>query len=165
MHDNPSLDCRARAGRNPFRVIIDSKLQIPLNAKVLKHKDSKTIIATTRKASVRKIKLLENHGHKVLLIKEKSGNVDLKVLMKELGKMFITSVMIEGGSSISASALSSRIVDKVMFFTAPKIIGGTDSIPSIGGKSPAFLSRALQLKIVHVNKIGEDMLFEAYLEY
>ena len=83
--------------------------------------------------------------------------------MKELGKLDITSVMIEGGSTINASALSSKIVDKVLVFIAPKIIGGIDSIPSIGGKSPALIKSAYQLKNISTLSFGDDILIEGYL--
>lgn len=161
--DNPSLDCRVKGGMNPFRIIIDSSLRIPLNAKLLKHKDNRTIIATTEKANQKKIRQLTSLGVKVLTIKSKQRKVDLKKLMKELGKLDITSVMIEGGSTINASALSSKIVDKVLVFIAPKIIGGIDSIPSIGGKSPALIKSAYQLKNISTLSFGDDILIEGYL--
>ncbi len=163
LADNPSLDCRVKGGINPFRVIIDSSLKIPLNAKLLKHKDNRTIIAATEKAGRKKIGQLTSLGVKVITIKSRQGKVDLKKLMKELGKLAITSVMIEGGSTINASALSSKIVDKVFVFIAPKIIGGTDSIPSIGGKSPSLLKSAYQLKDIRTLSFGDDILIEGYL--
>ncbi|MEK6528346.1 MAG: bifunctional diaminohydroxyphosphoribosylaminopyrimidine deaminase/5-amino-6-(5-phosphoribosylamino)uracil reductase RibD, partial [Nitrospirota bacterium] len=146
--DNPSLTCRIKGGRNPFRVVVDSSLSIPLNAKVLKHKDGKTIIATislnsttppfkkggqrgifSKKISAdyqKKIDLLRNREVQILTTKkDKNGMVNLKSLMKKLAKLDISSVMIEGGSRINASAVSDGIVDKIMMFTASKIIGGT----------------------------------------
>jgi diaminohydroxyphosphoribosylaminopyrimidine deaminase/5-amino-6-(5-phosphoribosylamino)uracil reductase len=174
--DNPSLDCRARGGRNPFRIVLDSALQIPLNSKLLKHRDGKTIIAATRRAPERKIRQLRRQGHTVLIIDAGSaGNrrtglsssgvlqVDLKRLMKKLGKMEITSVMTEGGSSVAAAALSEKIVDKVLFFIAPKIIGGTDAVPSVGGKSPHLLKHALNLNIAQITTFGSDICMEGYV--
>jgi diaminohydroxyphosphoribosylaminopyrimidine deaminase/5-amino-6-(5-phosphoribosylamino)uracil reductase len=161
--DNPSLDCRISGSVNPYRVIVDSSLQIPLNAKVLKRDDGKTIIATTQKSSKKKIGSLTKRGIKILIVRDKQGRVDLKSLMKKLGKLDITSIMIEGGGTIASSAFSSRIVDKVMFFIAPKIIGGVDAIPSIGGKSPAFLKNAYKLQNINIMNFGEDILIEGYL--
>ena len=163
IKDNPSLDCRIKGGINPYRIVVDSDLRIPLRSKVLKYSDGKTIIATTSKAGSRKTALLRSSGHTVLIIKDNKGRVDLKRLVKELAKLDITSVMIEGGSSINASALSSGIVDKVIFFCAPKIIGGLDAIPSVGGISPSSLSKILRLKDLHVEKVGDDFLFEGYI--
>lgn len=163
MKDNPSLDCRIRGGRNPYRIIVDSSLEIPPNARVLKHDDHKTIIATTTSADEKKKGLLRSQGVRVLEIRDKAGMIDMKHLMKELGRIGIMSVMIEGGSSISASALSSRIVDKVMFFVAPKIIGGTDAIPSVGGSSPTLLRHAFKIKNFQSRTVGRDILIEGYL--
>ncbi len=162
--DNPSLDCRIKNGKNPYRVIVDSSLEISLNAKVLKHSDRKTIIATTKIAPEDKIAILEKRGIKVLLIKDKASKVDLKVLMKKLGRLNVLSVMIEGGSSIAASALADRIVDKLLFFVAPKIIGGIDAIPSVGGKSPESLKKAIKLINFESLKVGNDILIEGYLK-
>lgn len=163
--DNPSLDCRIGRGKNPYRIIVDSLLRISLNSKVLRHDDGKTIIATTARASDKKIKSILKGGNQVVVIKEKKGRVDLKKLMKELGKLEISSLIIEGGSSISASALSAGIVDKVMFFSAPKIIGGIDSISSVGGSSPARLSSAIELRDIKVTAYGRDFLLEGYPVY
>ena len=163
--DNPSLDCRIGRGENPYRIIVDSSLRIPLSSKVLKHNDGKTIIATTSRASDKKINSILKSGNQVLIIKEKKGRVDLKKLMEKLGKLEISSLLVEGGSTISASALNERIVDKVMFFSAPKIIGGIDSTPSVGGRSPAKLSDAIELKDLSVTRYGRDILLEGYPDY
>jgi diaminohydroxyphosphoribosylaminopyrimidine deaminase/5-amino-6-(5-phosphoribosylamino)uracil reductase len=179
LKDNPSLDCRMSTGRNPYRVIVDSSLQISPQAKALQHRDNKTIIATTQKVSARKVNMLRKHAQ-ILFIDDKSGKahplgkkpspkfsagVNLKVLMRELGRLGITSVMIEGGSALAASALSDRIVDKLIFFIAPKIIGGTDSIPSVGGKSPTLLRNAVRIKDFQVISVGKDLLVECYPLY
>jgi diaminohydroxyphosphoribosylaminopyrimidine deaminase/5-amino-6-(5-phosphoribosylamino)uracil reductase len=176
--DDPSLDCRLKGGKNPYRIIVDSRLQISLDAKVLRYDDGKTMIAAIHpppnsKFEIRnsgfhrnyqnKIDLLKKRGIKILTVKENNGKVHLKSLMKELGRLEIASVMIEGGSSINASALAEGIVDKVMIFAAPKIIGGTDSIPSIGGESPALLKKAFEVKNLRMKKIGGDLLIEGYL--
>ncbi|UCD34311.1 MAG: bifunctional diaminohydroxyphosphoribosylaminopyrimidine deaminase/5-amino-6-(5-phosphoribosylamino)uracil reductase RibD [Nitrospiraceae bacterium] len=161
--DDPSLDCRMRGGRNPYRVIVDSRLEIPLKAKVLNFTDGKTIIASAQGADRRARKTLAGKGVQVLTVSGRTGSVDLRDLMKHLGNLGIMSVMIEGGSSIAASALAARIVDKVMFFVAPKIIGGTDAVPSVGGLSPALLKNAMQLRDVQVSRYGNDMLIEGYI--
>jgi diaminohydroxyphosphoribosylaminopyrimidine deaminase/5-amino-6-(5-phosphoribosylamino)uracil reductase len=163
LKDNPSLDCRIRGGINPYRVIVDSTLRIPMKAKVLQYDDGKTIIATTSKAPKKRIDLIHKLGHRVFIIRNNRGMADLKSLMIELGKVGITSVMIEGGASLSASALQGNVIDKIMLFCAPKIIGGTDSIPSVGGNSPAFLKNALRVKDLQVTKSGEDLLLEGYI--
>ena len=163
LADDPSLDCRIKGGRNPYRIIVDSSLRMPLNARVLKHDDQKTIIATTEIADREKISSIIKTGNKALIVKSKGKRVDLKSLIRELGRLDITSVMIEGGASLNASALSSGIVDKVIFFCAPKIIGGVDAVPSVGGISPASLKKIVKLKSLQVKKAGDDFMFEGYI--
>lgn len=163
--DDPSLTCRIKGGRNPYRVIVDSRLNISPDAKALRHKDGKTIIAATDKALNKKIRLIEKTGNRVIVIKGKSRRVDLRKLMKTLAKQDIGSVMIEGGSGVNASALSGGIVDKIIFFVSPKIIGGRDAVPSIGGKSPALLNRAFGIKNINIKTVGKDILIEGCVSY
>jgi diaminohydroxyphosphoribosylaminopyrimidine deaminase/5-amino-6-(5-phosphoribosylamino)uracil reductase len=163
--DNPSLTCRIPGGRNPYRVIVDTSLSIPLTAKVLRHNDGKTLIAATKSSSREKINRIVSMGCRVIMTRERAGMVDLKHLLKELGRLEITSLMIEGGSLINASALSNKIVDKVILFIAPKIIGGKDAIPSIGGKSPALLKDAFKIKDLQIKTMGKDIVVEGYIHY
>ena len=84
--------------------------------------------------------------------------------MKKLGEMGIASVLIEGGSSLNSHALEYGIVDKVMFFIAPKIIGGRESYPAVGGKPSKNFPDAYRIKDIKINRIGGDILIEGYLE-
>ena len=102
-------------------------------------------------------------GAEILIAKEKNGQVDLKDLMQMLGGFGITSVLIEGGSTVNASALRSGIVDKVVLFSAPLLMTGADSLCSIGGKSPARLSKAIRLHRVTSQWVGQDLMMEGYV--
>jgi diaminohydroxyphosphoribosylaminopyrimidine deaminase/5-amino-6-(5-phosphoribosylamino)uracil reductase len=164
IKDNPSLDCRLRSGRNPLRIILDSRLSIPTNSRVLRHKDKKTIVVTTENADNKRIKSIIETGNRVIIVKAKNNMVDMEGLMDELGSLDIMSVMIEGGSSISASAISEGIVDKVMFFVSPMIIGGIDSVSSIGGISPILLEEAVRVRNLRIRTVGKDILLEGYLK-
>ena len=84
--------------------------------------------------------------------------------MERLGKLQITSVLIEGGSSLNAHALEDGIVDKVMLFIAPKIIGGKDSYPAVGGKTFRRLEEAYRLKDISIRKTGDDFFIEGYVQ-
>ncbi len=84
-------------------------------------------------------------------------------LMEELGKREITSIMIEGGPSLTGHAIEENIVDKVIFFIAPKIIGGEKSYPVISSKGYRPLSNALEVREIKTKKIGDDLLIEGYL--
>jgi diaminohydroxyphosphoribosylaminopyrimidine deaminase/5-amino-6-(5-phosphoribosylamino)uracil reductase len=90
--------------------------------------------------------------------------VDLRDLMKKLGKRNITSVLIEGGAEINFSALKAGIVDKAVLFIAPMLMTGKDALCSIGGTSPVKLSKALKLHDVTARFVGQDLMVEGYLK-
>jgi diaminohydroxyphosphoribosylaminopyrimidine deaminase/5-amino-6-(5-phosphoribosylamino)uracil reductase len=164
LKDNPSLTTRIPGGRDPIRVIVDSKLRIPLNAKVLIQKSAaKTMIATLSNVPEGKIKKLQDVGAEVLTIESAHGRVDLRDLMKKLGKKGIMSVLIEGGAEVNASALKSSIVDKIVMFIAPTIMTGKDSLCSIGGISPKKLGHAIKLRNVTSRFVGQDLMIEGYI--
>ncbi|MDI6800848.1 MAG: bifunctional diaminohydroxyphosphoribosylaminopyrimidine deaminase/5-amino-6-(5-phosphoribosylamino)uracil reductase RibD [Thermodesulfovibrionales bacterium] len=166
--DNPELTVRIRRQktenrRQPERIVIDPKLEIPFDYKIF-NVPSETIVITRRQNTedrIQKEKTLIDRGVKV--IEYESERLDLKWLMKKLGEMEITSVMIEGGASLNAHALQDEIVDKVVFFIAPKIIGGKDSIPAVGGNIFKRLEEAYQIHNMGARKIGEDLMVEGYI--
>lgn len=164
--DNPELTIRDnhKQIRQPLRIILDSKLRIPLKAKVLNMKaKGATLVITTKKASKQKIKIIQNKGIEVLTLKNTStGKVDFKDVIRQLSKRQITSLLIEGGGEIAASAIASKIVDKLYYFIAPIIIGGKDSIPAVGGPGISKLKNAYNLKDISFEKIGTDFLVQGY---
>jgi len=164
LKDDPSLTTRVPRGRDPLRIIVDSKLRVPLIAKVLTQRSTaKTFIATLDSMPKDRLDKLLDAGAEILIVKEKSGQVDLKHLMRMLGSFGITSILIEGGSTVNASALRSGIVDKVVVFAAPLLMTGADSLCSIGGKSPARLSNAVRLHRVTSQWVGQDLMVEGDL--
>jgi diaminohydroxyphosphoribosylaminopyrimidine deaminase/5-amino-6-(5-phosphoribosylamino)uracil reductase len=156
--DNPQLTARVKGGKNPRKIVIDPHLEVPLNADILKI-PPETIIVT--KAKNKKANFLYNSGVKLIYFKDK---LELKRLMKMLGETEITSILIEGGSSLNAYALEAGIVDKVMFFIAPKILGGKESFPAIGGKSFRRLEDAYRLRDTKIKRVGKDILVEGYIQ-
>jgi diaminohydroxyphosphoribosylaminopyrimidine deaminase/5-amino-6-(5-phosphoribosylamino)uracil reductase len=85
-------------------------------------------------------------------------------LVEQLGAMNITSVLIEGGGRVIASALNSGIVDKIAFFYAPKILGGDDGIPICRGEGPAAMKDCIRLNDISVQRFGDDVMIEGYVE-
>lgn len=161
--DDPELTARIRGGRNPRRIVIDPNLEIPLSAKILRI-PPRTIVVAREKHGRRKFDeksdSLIASGAGLILFKDR---LDLGWLIKRLGESGITSIMIEGGSSLNAYALQDGIVDKVIFFIAPKIIGGKESYPAVGGKTFRSLEQAYSLKEVKVSRLGDDIIVEGYL--
>ncbi|WP_270940941.1 bifunctional diaminohydroxyphosphoribosylaminopyrimidine deaminase/5-amino-6-(5-phosphoribosylamino)uracil reductase RibD [Romboutsia lituseburensis] len=163
IKDNPSLTCRLIKGKNPIRIIVDSSLRIPINSIVLKDNCSKTIIATTNNSNKGKIEKLRSEGIDVLVIDKKDNKVDLKKLMKVLGRLNIDSVLLEGGSTLNFSALKEDIVDKVQIYIAPIILGGRLAKTPVGGDGVKYLSDAYNLKNITAKVIDRDILVEGYI--
>ncbi len=168
LADDPLLTSRQHAGlnkKNPIRVIVDTRLRIPITSKLLKTAgDVKTLIATTRQAPKSKIAKIKQCGAEVFVVSSRNNRVDLKRLMKHLAAQGIAYVLIEGGSELSAAALHDGIVDKVLFFYAPKIIGGAHARSMVGGKGVPRISDAISLTDVHYRKLGKDILVEGYID-
>ncbi len=160
IRDNPRLTTRLVNGKNPLKIVVDSQLKIPKNSNLMKD-PSALIIATTNNVPKSKIKKLEESGVKVIVTKPKNGMVDLKELMKQLGNHEITSVMIEGGSQLNSSAIKAGIVDKILIFAAPKLIG--NGIAAVGSLGVKKIDKAINLKSTVTRKIGNDTLIEGYL--
>ena len=161
--DNPRFTSRIKCGIDPKRVVIDPDLETPLDYNVCSVPPD-TILVTKAEKSVEKrlnLKLIAEKG--VKLIEYKGKRADLGWLMKQLGQMGVTSVMIEGGSSLNSYALQDGVVDKVVFFVAPKIIGGKESIPAIGGKIFKRLEDSFRLQDLKVSKVGDDLMVIGYI--
>jgi len=162
--DNPLLTCRKSGGRNPIRIIVDSRLRIPINSRVLHgQNENQTIIATTHLADPEKIKELQDMGVKIFIAKSVNGKVNLESLMTFLGKSGIDSVLLEGGPTLNYSALAAGIVDKVMIYTAPMIIGGMASKTVVEGEGIERLADAIRLDEISCRPIDEDLLTEGYI--
>lgn len=166
LTDDPRLTSRLEdiEGVDPIRVIVDTKSKIPLDAKVLNlDSKAKTIIATTEKADKNKLKAIKAKGAEVIVTPLKDDKVDLVYLMKLLGEKGIDSVLLEGGSTLNYSALDQGIVDKVITFISPKIVGGSNAKTPVGGEGRKYIKDSFNLKNVKVKRFQEDIMIEAYL--
>jgi diaminohydroxyphosphoribosylaminopyrimidine deaminase / 5-amino-6-(5-phosphoribosylamino)uracil reductase len=166
-NDNPSLTSRLDIKtKDPVRIILDTKLSISENAKVLTQKsNAKTYIITGDNISLKK-KALENEKVKVIITKlNKNGQIELGSLMVLLGEMGIMSILIEGGGSVIASAFKSKIVDKICFFYAPKIFAANDGVPICFGEGPDTISQSLKIEDMNIKRFGDDFMVEGYISF
>lgn len=163
--DNPRLSCRIENTSNPIRIVVDSSLRIPIESNIVQSANEiSTIVATTKNSDSMKINELEKLGVRVMIIPEKDNRVDLKILMKELGKLKIDSILLEGGATLNYSALESNIIDKVQMYIAPKIIGGNTSKTPVGGSGIDFLKNAYNIEDLKFELVGKDILIEGYIK-
>jgi len=165
--DDPRLTTRLEDGEppglDPTRIILDEDLSISGNAKALRPgSDSVTLLVTRPGVSEQEKERVERSGVRVLEIPLKNDWIDLALLLDELGKMGITSLLIEGGSRVFTSALSAGVVDKVVFFYAPKILGGDDGVPIFRGRGPVSMGDSLPLKDIRLQQFDDDIMIEGY---
>lgn len=159
IEDNPMLTARVDGGKNPIRIVVDSSLKIDINANVVQDKSAKTIIATTDKANKDKILKLQAQDVDVIVVdKDENDKVDIEKLLDILGQQNICSILVEGGATLSGSFVAKKLVDKVYFFIAPKIIGGKEAKTPVAGTGILNLQEALALKDIQIEKLEEDVL-------
>ena len=162
--DDPMLTCRIPEGKNPVRIICDSRLITPLDSKIVKTaKEVSTIIATCCEDKD-KIKEYEKNGCRIMNIPKKEGHIDLCVLMKKLGGEKIDSILLEGGAALNWSALSSGIVNKAQIYIAPKLFGGNTAKTPIGGIGVESPDSAFRLKNTVISRLGDDFLIEGEVD-
>lgn len=166
LKDDPSLTTRLvdKEGVDPVRIIVDTKGKIPLDAKVLNlNSNAKTIIATTEKADKNKLELIKEKKAEIIITPLKNKQVDLEYLIKKLGEMEIDSILIEGGSTLNYSILEEGLVDKMISFIAPKIIGGENAKTPVGGEGRDYIKNAIELERIKLKMIEQDIMIEGYL--
>jgi len=166
LTDDPRLTVRWSGGikRDPIRIVVDSTLKIPLHARILTQKsDAKTIVATTRHSRPKKIRALAKSGVLIWIIKDHQGRVSLPHLMTECGRYGISSILIEGGGELNASAFRSGVVDKLVWFIAPTLIGGNSSVSVLAEEVGSWQGRGIGLRALAVKPVGKDIRVEGYL--
>ena len=159
IEDNPMLTARVDGGKNPIRIVVDSSLKIDINANVVQDKSAKTIVATTDKADKDKILKLQAQDVDVIVVdKDENDKVDIEKLLDILGQQNICSILVEGGATLSGSLVAKKLVDKVYFYIAPKIVGGKEAKTPVAGIGILNLQEALALKDILFEILGEDIL-------
>jgi diaminohydroxyphosphoribosylaminopyrimidine deaminase/5-amino-6-(5-phosphoribosylamino)uracil reductase len=164
LKDDPLLTARMRGGRDPVRIILDSHLRIPEDARVIGVSSSRTLIATTPLAPKDKIERLDKAGVQVLLIESKNGVVDLRAFLSKMGEMGVMSVLVEGGSRVNGAFLDEGLVDKFLLFLSPRLMGDPQALGVFQGKGFEHLKDSTSVKDVKLKRIGEDILVEGYVE-
>lgn len=156
-HDDPELTVRLVRGKNPLRIILDSRLDIPLKAGVFRNQDrAPTLVVAAVNAPEDKLRALAGLGVETLLVAAAPGGINLPELFRKLGQRGITSVLVEGGAAIITSVLRERLADRLSIVVAPKIIGrGVDAVGELGLTT---MDQALQLTAVQWRRLGPDIL-------
>jgi len=164
LRDNPKLDAWF-SEQHPKKVIIDSQLSTPENANIFSGK-SEVIIVTlpVKKGQETENRQILEKKARILEVKEKAGQINLKDTLKKLAALGVTSVLVEGGGTLIGSLFDERLVDKMLIFISPKIIGGKDAISSVMGQGIGRIEKALKVDNIKLRRIGDDFLVEGCLK-
>jgi diaminohydroxyphosphoribosylaminopyrimidine deaminase/5-amino-6-(5-phosphoribosylamino)uracil reductase len=172
LRDAPSLTARLSdqplrlASRQPLRIILDSRLRLPLTAQVVRTaRHIPTLVATTASAPRRKRTALAAKNVEVVLLPAREGGVSLRALLSYLARRSVNGMLVEGGSEVNAAFLAEGLVNKVMLYTAPILMGGRDAKGVIGGRGPSNLSGVASLERVTVTPLGRDFLVQGYIAH
>lgn len=167
LADDPLLTTRLPegSGKNPIRVILDSNLRMPADAKVTDCSAAKTWVVTKEDADPERVHMLQQKGIEVLFVPVNRFGLDLHALSDMLYQRGVTDLLVEGGSEVNGSFLRANLIDKWMVYIAPKVLGGRQSLSPYGGLDLEFMDEALHVKIHSVEQIGEDICITAYPNY
>ena len=161
--DDAQLTVRHCSGRNPLRVVLDCRLSLPLESKIFNAEAPTLVFASSSFASLPKVPLLRERGVEVLFVDEHGGKLDLRQVLMELHNRQVLSVLVEGGSRLSASFIREKLVDKILIFIAPKLFGG-DALSAFAPLGVSMPGQAVDLRFEPPQFFGCDVLLEAYVE-
>lgn len=164
LTDDPLLTCRVPEGRNPVRIVCDSYLRTPLDSQIVRTARVVPTILATCCSDTKQAKPYDSAGCRVLSVPQQNGHVNLKELMKKLGKLHIDSILLEGGGELNFSALQSGIVNRVQAYIAPKLFGGSTAKSPVGGPGVDSPDEAYRLKRPVCSTIDGDILLEWEVE-
>jgi len=163
LADDPALDVRLGSPwpREPFRVVVDSFARLPVTARLIEAgRPERALVAVTDAADAERVGGLEARGVTVLRCKSQEGHVDVTDLVSRLGGLDVSGILVEGGGTLASAFLEAGLVDRLVAFTAPMLLGGAASPRALGGAG-LLLPEAIRLEGVAVRSVGADLMVEA----
>ena len=156
--DDPLLTVRYVKGRNPIRVVIDGRLSIPDTAKILSDRSARTIVITSKKADIDKVKRIKEMGVDVLQLSD-SFHIDPSEVLSTLQKLGIKIVLIEGGGNLIWSFIEKGLIDEFRITYSPNIIGGRNAVTPVEGEGFSDASDFLKLTPIQIKmcECGEEI--------
>ena len=168
IKDNPTLTCRSTKisnPNNPIRIICDTNLRTPYDCNLIKTIDKAKLIIATCSDDIEKIGHYEKLGCMVIKVpKDNNGHVDLKILVQELGRQGIDSIIAEGGGELNWSLLQAGLVNRVQVYIGSKIFGGENAKTAVEGKGVDTPADAIIIKNKEIHLLGNDILIEGDVE-
>lgn len=163
---SPADDVRAPRQRPPLRVVLDSQARTPLSSElVTDNSGAPVLIAVTASAPVSRVEALRARGSEVVVLPDRNGRVDPGAVIDELGRRGAIRVLLEGGGEVLAAFAREQLIDRVMAFVAPKIVGGRSAPGPVGGDGVERMVEAIPLRDLSARTVGADVLVEGFPEW
>lgn len=165
LKDDPQLTVRLPGvpAKEPYRVVLDSQGRIPAGAALMASGEpSRTLIVVSKETGEERLQAIKRRGATVLPLPSSEGRVDLEALLDELGRRQVTNLLVEGGAEVAASFLEATLVDRIVIFVAPKLLGGREAPGPVGGRGWR-LSEAVPVHTLTARTVGEDLVLEGEL--
>lgn len=166
LADDPRLNTRLadRQGRDPVRLIIDGRLDLPLHSQIVASSiKQQTLVFAAASADPNRARQLERLGLEVITVDGAADDLNLEQVLQTAAHRKLCSVLVEGGGGINASLLKYGLVDKICWFIAPKIIGGSNAPSPVEGGGLGTMAEALQIEDMQISHIGPDILVSGYV--
>ena len=161
QRDDPLLTCRIKGGRNPRRIIVDSNAALPLNSRLINTiQESELFVAVGSSAPQERIEKLKQRGCKIISAGGVNGLVDMKTLFQQLGKMNLTNILVEGGSRVITTLIEECLVDKIIIFIAPIIVGGEGALSPVMGAGITRICESVKLTDITTKRFANDLVIE-----
>lgn len=167
IKDNPSLTCRYVDGKNPIRIVLDSRLEISLDSNVITDGMAKTVLVVANESEIDNKKIAKINEYKnvsILKVPTKKGKIDLNILFKKLGENNIASVFVEGGSEVHGAIFDEGLVNRVYVFVGMKIIGGCKALTPIGGEGVEYIKEGYFLKDANSKFFDDEIMITGLVE-
>jgi len=155
--DDPSLKVKYCNGKNPIRIVVDSKARTSITSRIISDKDAQTFIAVTKKAPIDRVNRLKEAGAKIMVCGE-GEKVDLAILLKTLKNMGVKKVLVEGGGNINWSIVSQGLFDELQVTIGPFIVGGKDAITLVEGDGVERMDESIRVKLHKVEQQGDEVV-------
>lgn len=168
LADDPQLDCREVRGRDPVRVVFDSQLRTPVDARLVTltaTSKAPTWIVTGPRASARKAKELEAAGAQVLRVPTQRGRVDVAAALALLAERGIVSLLVEGGPTLAGALWQAQLVDRLVTFVAPKLLADPAALPMIAGAACPRMDGAVPLADIALTRAGADIVIRGRVDW
>jgi len=167
LADNPRLNTRLndREGRDPVRLIVDGRLDLPLDSQIATtSKQQSTLVFTSEQADPKRIKRLEKLGLEIMTVDGSADDLNLEQVLQIAAHRKLCSVLVEGGGNINASLFKYNLIDKICWFIAPKIIGGAKAPSPVEGGGFKYMAEAIEIEDLQATFIGPDILVTGYVK-